>query len=66
MGGSFPVPPTPPVIRVVLLRTEQIVQRHFHSTVLYIGRLDERLVFKNTKYVLKFENSIEFLLSVFL
>ena len=34
-GGSTPVPPTHPVIRVVLLHTEQIVQRFLGSTVLH-------------------------------
>ena len=32
-GGSTPVLPTLPVIRVDLLHTEQIVQRHLSSTV---------------------------------
>ena len=32
-GGSTPVPSTPPVVRVVLLHTEQIVQGLFGFTV---------------------------------
>ena len=28
VGGAAPAPPTPPEIRVVLLHTERVVQRH--------------------------------------
>ena len=38
VGGSSPAPPTLPVIRVVLLHTEQIVQRHFSSVVYEMKR----------------------------
>ena len=31
VGGSSPAPPTPPVIRIVLLHTDQISKRHNSS-----------------------------------
>ena len=48
-GGSIPLTTTPLVIKVVLLHTEQIVQRHFYSNVCVFLAFDFKIL--ATQYV---------------